>query len=297
MILSIDGGGLRGVIPAQLMARIDIYLPGWRNEITLRCGTSTGGLLALGLAHGMSPKEMVDVYLNDSAHIFDDSIFDDFKDLSCLLGAKYNLYGLEDVLRRIFGDAKLSDLEHVAVTAVDLDKPLDKRRSWKAKVFHNVPGPDTADLNVPAWKAGMYTAAAPIYFPDCDGYVDGGLWAGNPALAAYALAINEVNNLPENRESIRVLSLSTGSTQDWMEGKNRDRGLVNWNIKLLECIMDTSGDSVDYIMNQIIGKRYHRAKYVLPFPWHMDSVDAVSTMKNWVNSLDITETIKWIENH
>ena len=55
-ILSIDGGGLRGIIPLVLLERLDLAAPGWRKSINMHAGTSTGGLIALCLANGKSPS-------------------------------------------------------------------------------------------------------------------------------------------------------------------------------------------------------------------------------------------------
>lgn len=297
MILSIDGGGIRGAIPARIMQRLDNDVPGWRDRVTIRMGTSTGGLLALGLASGMSPADMVEVYRRDGEAIFTDSVWDDIADVDCIFGAKYGLDGLAATLKRIFGNRCLRDLSTVAVTAVDLDRRAKEGRSWAAKVFHNVPGADDADLDVEAWKAGMYTAAAPLYFPDCDGYVDGGLWAGNPALAALALAVDERNTDPVAVDAVAILSLGTGKANGWKEGVNKDRGLADWGTDIISCILATSGDSVDYIANRIIADRYHRCQYTMPVAWGMDDWEAVPAMIEWVDTLDLGPTARWIESH
>lgn len=69
-ILAIDGGGLRGIIPLVLIERLDLAVLGWRKNINMFAGTSTGGLIALCLAKGMSPGELLNVYMNKGAFIF-----------------------------------------------------------------------------------------------------------------------------------------------------------------------------------------------------------------------------------
>ena len=90
-ILSFDGGGVRGVIPAVVMQRL--------NELA---GTSTGGLLALGLAYGLPPDTIRHLYESKGKAIFDDTWFDDLVDLGSVIGADYDIKNLECELKNIF---------------------------------------------------------------------------------------------------------------------------------------------------------------------------------------------------
>ena len=103
-IMSIDGGGIRGIIPATILKRLIINprLGDLLNKVDLVAGTSTGGLLALGIANGMNPEVMQNIYVNEGGNIFDDSWIDDLKDLGGLSGADYDIRNLEKVLKRIF---------------------------------------------------------------------------------------------------------------------------------------------------------------------------------------------------
>lgn len=76
-ILSIDGGGLRGVISLAILERLDVAVPNWRKDINMFAGTSTGGLIALGLAKGMIPTELMNVYVDRGAFIFQKSLWQD----------------------------------------------------------------------------------------------------------------------------------------------------------------------------------------------------------------------------
>src|SRR5438552_12115975 len=98
-ILSIDGGGIKGVIPVVLMQRLSQAVNGWLDKVDLIAGTSTGGLISLGLAAGLTLDELRNIYETKGARIFDDSFFDDVKDLGKILGADYNIKNLEDVLK------------------------------------------------------------------------------------------------------------------------------------------------------------------------------------------------------
>lgn len=189
-ILSLDGGGIRGLITAILLMRLEKErgLAGWLERADLMAGTSTGGLIALALARGLGLPAIRALYEDKADAIFDDSWLDNVKNLGTILGAQYSTGNLKRELQRLFGKTRLRDLrKRVLVTAFDLDNedPKPERRRWKPKLFHNFPGADS-DGAMRAWQVGLYTSAAPTYFPTVDGYVDGGVFAINPSMCALA---------------------------------------------------------------------------------------------------------------
>lgn len=147
-ILSIDGGGIRGIITAIVLQRLisDSTISGFLNDVDLIAGTSTGGLLALGIANGLEPNYMRDIYEKKGGFIFDDSWIDNLLDIGKITGANYDIKNLEKVLKNIFGQTTLSGLKkHVLITTFDLDnesKDLNSR-TWKPKIFHNFKGSDS----------------------------------------------------------------------------------------------------------------------------------------------------------
>ena len=109
-ILSIDGGGIRGLLAARILERLDILEPKWLPLTAMMAGTSTGGIIALALASGMTPHDIGDFYRKFGATIFDDSLLDDILDLGKLIGADYTNKGLQRVLNNTFGQLQLKDL-------------------------------------------------------------------------------------------------------------------------------------------------------------------------------------------
>src|SRR5213594_5028603 len=89
-ILSMDGGGIRGLYAAVLLDRLTREVPTLVERVDLVAGTSTGGIIALGLAHGLAPADLVALYRDRAKEIFDDSWLDDLKDLGGLTGADYD---------------------------------------------------------------------------------------------------------------------------------------------------------------------------------------------------------------
>ena len=189
-VLSMDGGGIRGLISVILMQRLNQEpgLENWLSQVDLLAGTSTGGLLALAIARGLDLQVIRDLYEKKGAEVFDDSWLDDVLDLGTLIGAQYHIKNLSRELRRILGSTTLGELsKSVLITTFDLDNeaPDPSQRTWKPKLFHNLPGEGNDDSWL-AYEVGLYTAAAPTYFPSVDGFIDGGVYANNPSMCALA---------------------------------------------------------------------------------------------------------------
>ena len=202
-ILSLDGGGIRGLITVILLQRLseEQGLENWLEQVDLVAGTSTGGLLALAIASGLDLEVIRELYVTKGADIFDDSWIDDIIDLGTVIGAEYDNKKLRRQLRRILPDTTLGELQrNVLITTFDLDNEDDdpRKRSWKPKLFHNIAGDDN-DNETLAYKVGLYTSAAPTYFPTVDGFIDGGVYANNPSMCALAQTQDSRNDVrPES---------------------------------------------------------------------------------------------------
>ena len=232
-ILSLDGGGIRGVVSTVLLQRIGAELggDGWLGEADLLAGTSTGGLIALGLANGADLAALRALYEVHGAEIFDDSWIDDLVDLGKIAGADYASENLAKLLRGTFGgDTTLGELgKRVLVTSFDLDNQdaSPAKRRWKPKIFHNFPGA-RSDAGELAWKVGMYTSAAPTYFPSYEGYVDGGVYANNPAMCALAQSQSASWRARPQLAEVVLLSIGTGTSLVYVKGKTLDWGYAQW---------------------------------------------------------------------
>ncbi|MFV2070284.1 MAG: patatin-like phospholipase family protein [Pirellulales bacterium] len=293
-ILSIDGGGIRGLIPAILLERMDQHRGDWLEQCDLITGTSTGGILALGLAAGLAPSELRALYEENGPRIFDDSWLDDLLDLGKLVGADYSNRWLRGALKRIFGQKRLGDLRpSVLIPTFDLDneaaRPADRR--WKPKLFHNMKGPGN-DRSVLAYKVALYTSAAPTYFPSEDGYIDGGVYANNPSMCALAQSLDSrYCRSPPSLEDIRLVSLGTGSSPQFIRKKRVDWGYAQWASPLLSVMYDGVSGIADYQCRQILGDRYFRLAPVFPegtvIP--LDGVDRIADLVSFAESVRCTD--------
>jgi patatin-like phospholipase/acyl hydrolase len=194
-ILSIDGGGIKGVLPAAFLATIeDVTGERVLDHFDLITGTSTGGILALGLALDRPASRLLELYTQHGARIFaqDDgprsSIFstasrrcrDLYRSVRGLLGPKYEPDALRGVLEEEYGGARLGDCQtRVVIPAFD-------RQRRDLHVFktahHERLRSDWPQLAV---DVALATAAAPTYFPEHSlgngiSLIDGGVWANNP---------------------------------------------------------------------------------------------------------------------
>lgn len=262
-ILSIDGGGIRGIIPVVLLQRLsqEAGLEGWLDPVRLIAGTSTGELIALALAAGKTLSEIRDMYVTKAAEIFDRSAFREITSLGSLLGAKYDIANLERVIRPFLGEATtLGDLgKRVLIASFDLDSgPDDPRgRNWKPKLFHNFPG-DDSDSKELAYKVGLYTSAAPTYFQPSGGYVDGGVYAANPSMCALAQTQDARLEGGPRIDEIVLLSLGTGMSREYIDKTAPDWGDAQWIEPLLSsCSMASqasqTSSAASFFENDICG--------------------------------------------
>jgi len=302
-VLSIDGGGIRGIVTTVMMQRLAATpgLEGFLDKVDLIAGTSTGGLLALAIARGKSLEEIRNLYIDDGPEIFDDSWIDDLLDLGKLRGADYKTAPMRRVLKRVLGEATtLGQLEkNVLVTTFDLDNEHQKKRkrTWKPKLFHNFQGPGN-DRSELAYDVGLYTAAAPTYFPSVDGYIDGGVYANNPAMCALAQTQDErYLDPPVDLKDVVLLSLGTGTSLFYIKGKTHDWGYAQWIKPLISLMLDGISGIADYQCQQMLRDRYHRLAPVFPpdVSIPMDEVKKIPYMIGFADGLRLTKTVDWMK--
>ena len=302
-ILTLDGGGIRGLITIIMMQNLarEQGLVNWLDQADLIAGTSTGGILALAIAAGVDMKEVRALYESKGQDVFDDSWLDDILDLATIIGAQYDNKKLTRELKKVIGEKTLGELPRsVLVTAFDLDNedPDPGKRTWKPKIFHNVPGTDN-DNDVLAYKAALYTSAAPTYFPAVDGYVDGGVFANNPSLCALLQSQDKRNTLKPPMDDIVLLSLGTGSSMTYIKGKNLNWGYSQWVKPLISLMMDGVNGIADFQCKQILGERYHRLAPKFPpgVSIALDDVKRVPDMINYANSINVKNTVAWMKDN
>jgi patatin-like phospholipase/acyl hydrolase len=257
-VLAIDGGGIRGVIPSTVLAEIESRTESRIADLfDLIAGTSTGGILALGLVKPSDrdpatphyhASDLAGLYENEGGRIFARSRWHSVLAVDNLLGGKYDAAGLEAVLEQYFGDARLGDaIAETLVTSYE----LGTREPWffarhKARK-------DPAGSDFPMRFVARATSAAPTYFEPEElsstkppgGMIDGGVFANNPAMCAYV----EAKDLHPDADDVLVVSLGTGQhTRPIHYAEAKDWGLAHWAKPILEVVFDGVSDTVDHQM-------------------------------------------------
>jgi len=260
LVLAIDGGGIRGIIPGLILESIREALGHELHEaFDLISGTSTGGILALGIATGVNqgvpytPRQLVQMYIDNGAAIFNASWL---SFVTRLWRPKYRARGIEQTLQKYFGAAELSSAR-TALLICSYD--LHGQRPFFFK-SHRIPG--DASYNWPVWQVARATSAAPTFFPavrlvreqprkEDYALVDGGICVNDPSVSAYA----EARRVYPNAKGYVVVSIGTGDRADHITYKQcKNWGLLQWATRIASVMMDSVEESTDYELSAMTGK-------------------------------------------
>ena len=233
-ILAIDGGGIKGTFPASFLATVeDTIEDNIANYFDLIVGTSTGGIIALGLGLGLSAKELLAFYEEHGPTIFKGNR--GLRWLRWLGTSKYSKTPLENALKCCFGDRRLGDSKkRLVIPSLNLE-------NGEVHIYKTAHHPRLEmDYKENAVDVAMATASAPTYFPTHRSIagiplIDGGLWANNPVGMA---VVEAITLLDWPRDSLKVLSV--GCTTEPLNvnlGRRIPLGRPYWAFKLLDVFM------------------------------------------------------------
>lgn len=275
-ILSVDGGGIRGLVPALVVAELERRLQEATGEEARRladyfhlfAGTSTGGLVALSLTTPdpdvperprISGTELASLYTDDGPSIFRRSLLRRLITLDGWRAPKYSLAPLEAAVVRRLGTAELkSALRDLVLSSYDMTgrEPYFFKR-WRAR--------QSSERNRPIVEAALATSAAPTYFPshEVDGraLVDGGVFAANPVIAAIAEALKRTTDQPANLtpNDLLVVSVGTGQhKQGFGQSQVSGWGKLGWirprgeDPAILDAMLDGSSDAADHWAHMLL---------------------------------------------
>jgi patatin-like phospholipase/acyl hydrolase len=278
-ILSIDGGGIRGIIPGTILRQLEKILQKMDNNSSCKlgdyfdmiAGTSTGGILScLYLVPGengkarYSAQEALDLYLKKGHVIFDRPLIDKITSAGGIIHERYSggpLYGL---LKHYFGEETLDNfIKPSLITSYEI---TDRN----AIFFTSTDARENALYNFKVRDVARATSAAPTYFPPAHiesvsgqsfTLVDGGMYANNPALCAYAEArkieFSKFLNDPEKTDKpsakdMIILSLGTGSVKKKYSYKHFEHaGEIEWLEPVIDILMSGNSETVSYQLTQM----------------------------------------------
>lgn len=305
-MLSLDGGGVRGLYSARILERIMEKCPNLLDNIDMIAGSSTGGLIAILLGMGYSATSVVQVYRTSSYRIFSRS----FVRLYNPFLSRYRGVSKYSVFHHLIGDLRLKDIpRYVVITAYCCDGIGDtrgihrtfyqSRRGWRPSLFTNLPrgkGRVDPDDDLLVCDAAMRTTAAPTYFPVYQGYCDGSIFANNPSLSAIARVLSSMPDTV-SIDSIVCLSLGTGSADTAIPGKFHDWGLMQWAGWLVDLLFDSTNSSIDMNMHLLLGDRYMRINDSLPRAIELDDTTSMDELLAAADTVNINEAINWCHRY
>lgn len=270
-VLSLDGGGLRGIFSAAALAAWeDDFDCDISDHFDLIVGTSTGGIIALGLGLGVRPRTLLDLYVSNAAEIFPRSRGSFLAATRWAWSPRYKPDALREVLDTTLRDQTLAHSSvRLAIPSYDLasdDVYLFRtphaerlRRDWRER----------------AVDVALATSAAPTYLPSAGirahRLIDGGVWANNPTMVGLVEAIDCLDAKPGN---VRILNV--GTTTELKERSDRlDRGgLWHWRADAIDLAL--KGQSLSAINHsRLIAGRENVVRVDVPVPEGLHALDRV----------------------
>lgn len=328
-ILCCDGGGIRGLITALLIQNLEETFKDAIDKADGFAGTSTGGLIALGLANQIPIRDIVEIYRTKGAEIFTPNGWNGAKpqlgepteeELGAgpgMLSCQYKADGLKTLAETLFDIRKLSDCEKmVAVTSAQLWD--DAAKAWRSRVLANTA--NNAFREITMVDAALATSAAPTYFPPhgiaeaASYFADGGLFANNPVMSAVSEAIHggHINAF----EDVRVLSLGTGQDPQGIPPAIFDKyaplswGASKWlwpsawgtyvpGMALISLMFAATSDSATTQAEQLLQENFCRANVPLNAPYALDDIkniaDLEAATQRYMAGAAWSEVCEWIE--
>mmetsp|Transcript_1998 Transcript_1998/g.2309 ORF Transcript_1998/g.2309 Transcript_1998/m.2309 type:complete len:573 (-) Transcript_1998:143-1861(-) len=324
-ILSLDGGGIKGITISEIIARICYEFPGFLDSVDLIAGCSTGSLVAGMLCSGYTAEEVSATFKIAAPVVFRKTVWDSIVNLGCLFGPNHDGEGKLEMFRIAFRGLTLRELNRgICITASHVEDDLPGFRNircsprvWTNVVEHSkhtyvghhgfdefvesdedlIHDEDNEksefsilDMQVADVINGA--TAAPVFFPSYQDHVDGGIWSNNPAMAALATVApkREIRN-------IRLLSISTGlPALSERSGFNQQQfGLFKWLPYLVDFLLNSTTRATHFNVKALLGDRYHRVDPVLPRHVELNDVDEIETLANVGQQIDLTSTYEFLE--
>jgi len=312
-ILSIDGGGLRGVIPIIILQELERRMNGKRihEMFDLFAGTSTGGLISSALAVGDENKkplynleQILSIYTDRGKEIFPkrEGLSNLINEISSLKNPTYPANGIDKVLRDMVAHKRMTDcIKPIFISSYDL-------RNNEAVFFKSRQAANDQSCNIELYEVCRATSAGPTYLPAYDGnynnkkriYVDGGVFMNNPSVGAI-VEISRYHaepfyNRPDLRfEDICVLSLGTGHyTDDITHKKVENWGELDWVKPISDIMMQGVNQATSYESEELLEDgQYLRMTLNIQHAQYADMADSSDETRNYL----IGETRKQVINN
>ena len=291
-VLAIDGGGIKGLFASTILERIERdYNLSISDHFDMICGTSTGGLIALGLALKIPANELSRFYVEKGPEIFKSGwpwarrLADSYK-LIRQIGyrGKYSDKALRKALEGVFEEKRIADLNNLVCIP---SYTITEGRPWVFKRDYGIKNRDNNTLLV---DVALATSAAPTYFPvaqissyDNSQFIDGGVWANNPSLVGYLEAVDGFvgKSIEKEYDELMLLSIGNPSKQTGEStSKKRYRSFISWRDDLFETSMNGQNFFTNYFLERL-------AEHTnIPFVYHRLDASGMSAKHEELIGLD-----------
>lgn len=263
-ILSIDGGGIKGLYSSTIIEHLEQRFGQMSDYFDMICGTSTGGLIALCLGLKIPATEISKIYAEQGQIIFPKRSKLGGIIRQTFWNGKYSDKPLKTVLQSVFGEKKVRDLDNLICVP---SYSLTDARPWVFKRDH---GKLDRDNNTSLVDVALATSAAPTYFPLCEipiyndkQFIDGGVWANNPALVGIIEALTYFVGKDKEFTSVEILSVSSlNNTGGKPVGLKRNRSFINWRNDLFDTSLIGQSHFTDYFMTKLCEMNDIKIRYI-----------------------------------
>lgn len=266
-ILSIDGGGIKGLYSSTILEHLEKKYGNLSDYFDLLCGTSTGGLIVLGISLKIPASEISEIYINNGSKIFPTQSKVKGIIKQSIWKGKYNDKPLVESLKKVFGERTLSESNNLLCIP---SYSLTDARPWVFKYDHPE-GRLNRDNKAKYVDVALATSAAPTYLPlteisdyDYKQFIDGGVWANNPSLVGLLEALTYFVGIDKEYDKIQLLSVSSlNSSSGKPTGLKRHRSFIHWRDDLFNTSLIGQSFFTDFFLQKLkqlngIGIEYER---------------------------------------
>jgi len=295
-ILCIDGGGIKGLFSAQVLAKFeDVFNTSISDQFDLICGTSTGGIIALAASANIPMLDVVRFYKEKGPLIFAQKKKGWFgRKILCLkqilYKGKYDNAELKKALVEVFGNKKISESSNLlCIPAFDIIRATPR-------VFKKDYNKFTEDNRKTYIDVALATSAAPTYLPihnlESSQYVDGGVWANNPSLVGLMEFLYQFAE-DERFNGVDILSISSLELPQGSTFRCVNNSFLDWKSDLIDLFSIGQAKNMDKLFQFLDGKfkfpmHYVRVANTSPSPEQIKLIDMDNASKE---SLEILQSI------
>lgn len=310
-ILTIDGGGIRGLIPAKVLAELERELKLQNPSkplyeyFDLICGTSTGAILTIAIALGIPAIDLVRFYKKHASSIFPKWYLKVFpRQIRSIINSIYSNKTLRDKLKEIYTNANNGQVPLIKDLKTKVCIPVFNGNDGQINIIKTKHCDNyRRDYKLPAHEVALSSASAPVYFPPHTfsfsnefgngvnvNMIDGGIYANNPSLVGILEATEKLDN---DFSEIRLISLGTGKGKHIIKKSWKPKGIWYWLLpkpRLLDIILDSQAQVTEQyllFLQRMTKKRNNGFEYLrIQYDFGSDPIDLNASGQNDLQRLE-----------